>query len=203
MRRCYRKGSKLHILNRKIQYLKHLYAGIRSIYGPFITGSINCSTGATENEPTKPLSVLVNRDIFQSGFIELAESPSPKCILLPGRLDAITDLQLLVAREDKETVKPVENDEIGSIFVRTEYLRSNQLVQLETASKFLFSRKIEGIPGSWVNTGLAGAQLADGSCVLVGNQEELFPGLDHRSKRHFLLKIIVLANYSTCKKGLN
>ena len=122
---------------------------------------------------------MVNRDIFQSGFIELAESPSPKCILLPGRLDAITDLQLLVAREDKETVKPIENDEIGSIFVRTEYLRSNQLVQLETASKFLFSRKIEGIPGSWVNTGLAGAQLADGSCILVGNQEELFPGSDH------------------------
>ena len=141
-----------------------------------VIGNITCSKACTETESTKPVSLLVNRDLFQSGFIELADSPSPKCILLPGRIDAITDLQLLVARENNDLVKPVENDEIGSIFVRTEYLRSNQLVALDTASKFIFSRKIEGIPGSWVNTGLAGAQLGDGSCVLVGSQEELFPG---------------------------
>ena len=131
-------------------------------------------TSAPTGDGLSPTSLLLKRDTVQSGVVELTEVPSPKCILLPGYMQLVNDLQLIVVKESASQIRPIDNDEMGTIYVRVEYFKSNALVNLQSASKHIFNCRIEGLPGTWVNTGLIGCQLND-AIVIIGTSDETFP----------------------------
>ena len=122
-----------------------------------------------------PTSLLLKRDMIQSGVAELTETPSPKCLLLPGYMTLINDIQLIVVKNQAQSAnQPLENGEIGGVFVRAEFLKNSSLVNLESASKHIFNCRIEGLPGSWVNTGFTGCQLDD-AVIIIGTNDEIIP----------------------------
>ena len=117
-----------------------------------VVGTIASSPGSSQCELSSTCK-LATRDSVQSGFVEFVETASPKCILFPGMMKLPNEMQLVVIKPmEGDLLTPAETREIGLVFVRAEYLKANELVALQMASKHIFSRRIEGLPGYWTNS---------------------------------------------------
>ena len=124
-------------------------------------------------------ALLVDRLMLQSGLIELHQEPSPKCILFPGYLEISPELQLICAKtennsEGEKKVIPCFQNDVGNIWVRSDALKDKYLANLPSLSDNTFNVSISGVPGTWVDTGLIGAQVDD-KVFIISSAEEHFP----------------------------
>ena len=110
-------------------------------------------------------------------------------------MNLLNEIQLIIVEEDeadKTHVTPLDQSSVGQIFVKSDFFK-NSVFGLENLSKFIFGREIEGVPGTWVNTGLTGAIVPDNNSnsqsetqpdvqptkesklIVLGQSEEVIP----------------------------
>ena len=76
--------------------------------------------------------------MIQLGIAELEETPSPKCLLMPGYTSLSNEIKVIVTKPSEDSILPVSSGEIGSVFVKSDYLNLNELVGLCSATAHVY-----------------------------------------------------------------
>lgn len=122
---------------------------------------------------SREANLVVSRDSIQNGHVRFGQKPTLDSIEIPAHMNLLNEIQLIIVEEnevDKSHVTPLDQSSVGQIFVKSDFFK-NSVFGLDNLSKFIFGREIEGVPGTWVNTGLTGAIVPDNTT----NQSETQP----------------------------